>query len=47
MKKTPKKLSTLRDLEMKQAVAGGDMSLPHPGVTMESPAPEEPTIPKP
>jgi len=46
MKKTAKKLSTLRELEMKQAVAGGELSLP-PGATMESPAPDEPGWPKP
>lgn len=46
MKKTTKKLSTLKELEMKQAVAGIKGSLP-PGDTMESPAPDEPVLPKP
>jgi hypothetical protein len=46
MKKTTKKLSTLRALEMKQAVAGSKIVVPV-GATLESPAPNEPVIPKP
>jgi hypothetical protein len=46
MKKTTQKLSTLRDLEMKQAVAGGKLTLP-PGATVESQATDEPGWPKP
>jgi len=46
MKKTTKKMSTLRELEMKQAAAGIAIGFP-PGATMESPAPDELTPPKP
>jgi hypothetical protein len=46
MKKTTQKLSTLRELEMKQAVAGSKIVVPV-GATMESPAPDEPSFPKP